>query len=578
MSTDAANKVLEDLRQHVLGWLFALLSLAADSLAVIQWLRDEFGKFTIVLLAIGISSLWLGLFYIYFKKQPETSKLSGDLVKRPIFPSWVRRLALSGIFAVPILAVAGVFGWKYYQSRPSDKIIVLVTDFEGPDPQNYRVTETIIEQLREAIKKYTDVQVSALSQTVTAHQGSEHARAKGKEHKASIVLWGWYSKTQEKALVNVHFEILTSLYASPLRQERETLITDVAGLESFAIQTQLSSEMSYLTLLTMGMVRDKAEDWDGAIAFYNDALNQTVVPEEMIDPATIYYYRGVAYDLKRDYDHAFADYDQAVKLKPDFVWALLKRGSIFRYHYYDYEHAIQDFSRVIQLEPDSAKWYDQRGCVYSDIRDYDHALADFNQAIKLEPNWHAAYHNRANTYSEMGDYKRALPDYDQAMKLKPNFYRTYINRASTYSEMGDYKCALADYDQAIKLEPNMAYCYLMRADFFSSIGKPESAEADYRHALVLEPNYAPAMKRVARYFALRNEHLEEALDLSKRSLQLEPENDYYWDTLAEIYYRLNRFQDAKAANDKARSYNKDGNFKFVDERAEKIEANLKERR
>jgi predicted Zn-dependent protease len=67
------------------------------------------------------------------------------------------------------------------------------------------------------------------------------------------------------------------------------------------------------------------------------------------------------------------------------------------------------------------------------------------------------------------------------------------------------------------------------------------------------------------------------MELSQRSLQLEPESAAYWDTLAEIYYRLNRFQDAKAANDKARSYTKNGDFKLIDERAEKIEANLTER-
>jgi tetratricopeptide (TPR) repeat protein len=419
MSTDAANKVLADLRQHLLGWVFALLSLAADSLAVIQWLRDDVGKFTSILLAIGISSLWLGLFYVYFKKQPETSKLSGDLVKRPIFPQWVRRLALSGILAVPILTVAGVFGWKYYQSRPSNKIIVLVADFEGPDPQNYRVTETIIEQLREATKKYTDVQVSTLGQTVTAHQGSEYARTKGKEHKASIVLWGWYSKTQEKALVNVHFEILKNLQASVLRQERETLITDVAGLESFAIQTQLSHQMSYLTMLTMGMVRSEAEDWDGAIAFYNDALNQSAIPEEMIDPATIYLYRGYAYHRKDDSDHAIADCDQALKLKPDFVNALIIRMNCYE-RKGNRDRAIEDNSRLITLEPDTARYYSHRGILYYLIRDYNRALADLDQAIKLKPNQAESYLARAAFFSEIEKPDSAVADYRHALAIEPN--------------------------------------------------------------------------------------------------------------------------------------------------------------
>src|SRR3989304_1287318 len=173
-----------------------ILSVIADLIAcgglvwgIIRLLQGRVGLITAILLIIGISGLWVGSFYFYFRRNK--------------YAKWVGRLLLTSIIVTPILTATGFFGWKYYQSRPSDKVIILVADFEGPDPQNYRVTETIVEQLRVATKKYNDVQVQALYQAITAQQGSEVARAEGNKRKASIVLWGWYAKTEEKVLVAV---------------------------------------------------------------------------------------------------------------------------------------------------------------------------------------------------------------------------------------------------------------------------------------------------------------------------------------------------------------------------------------
>ena len=44
---------------------------------------------------------------------------------------------------------------------------------------------------------------------------------------------------------------------------------------------------------------------------------------------------------KRDYERALADYDQAIKLNPNYPAAYLNRGSIY-YEKKDYDRAIQD--------------------------------------------------------------------------------------------------------------------------------------------------------------------------------------------------------------------------------------------
>ncbi len=542
MSIDTTSKVLSDVRQHFVGWILALISLSADALAVLQWLRDDIGKFTPIFVTIGLSSLWLGLFYIYAKKQSEPNVLTGEVTKRPLFSPMARGFSLSGTIVLPLCALAGFWGWRYYQSLPTNKTIILVADFEGPDPQSYRVTETIVEQLREATKKYPEVQVKALGEMITAHQGSERARQIGTEQKASIMLWGWYSKTKEKALVNAHFEILRTLVGLGPVPEPSALISDIGRLESFEIQTQLSHKTSALSLLTLGIFHKEKKDYDGAIEILNDALEKFSASQEDSDAALIYYYRGLAYYWKQNYDHAIADFNHSSKLKADLYESLLVRGYAYFF-----------------------KW------------DWAHALESLNQATKLRPNDAALYFVRANVHDRIGNYDFSLADYSRSIELGWNDWNSYLSRGRVYARINNYDLALRDFNKVIQLNPNEPSNFIERSRLYAIIGKSDLALADYRRALTLiKPNSAAVMNNVAWDFATHDEHLDEALKLSQRSLKLEPEESMYWDTLAEIYFRLDRFEEAKTANDNARRFMKDGDYKLIDERAAKIEAKLPE--
>ncbi|MBI2485732.1 MAG: tetratricopeptide repeat protein, partial [Deltaproteobacteria bacterium] len=337
--------------------------------------------------------------------------MSDDLSKKN---RWI------GIIAIPILIACGFAVWKYYQSLPSNKILILVADFEGPDPQNYRVTETIVEQLRGATKEYNDVKVQALGEPITAQEDNDVARARGKDKKASIVLWGWY----EKAFVTLHFEVLQKPKNLQLYKEKQTLNLALTQLDNFEIQARLSDDMTYLTLLTIGLARYKANDYDGAIALFTDALNQHPVPTNMINPGAIYFYRGFAYLTKGDFDNAITDYNEVIKIKPDLAEAYNNHGLAYL-NKKEYISAIADFNQAIQLKPDYAIAYVNRGLTYHYKGDQNLAIADHNQAIKLEPNLADAYYNRGLAYHYKGDYKSAIIDYNKAIEFKPDYAKAY---------------------------------------------------------------------------------------------------------------------------------------------------------
>ena len=176
-------------------------------------------------------------------------------VTKALFSRIPKLIFLIGIITIPILFIAGLTVLKWYQGQPSDKIIILIANFQGPDPDKYRVTESIITQLKEESKEYNDVQIKALNQEIREQNGSDIARKKGEEIKASIVIWGWYGKTTEKVLVTSHFEVLQKSKFLKFRHESETISVPVTELERFTLQEQLSQKMTYLIMLTIGLSR-----------------------------------------------------------------------------------------------------------------------------------------------------------------------------------------------------------------------------------------------------------------------------------------------------------------------------------
>lgn len=74
--------------------------------------------------------------------------------------------------------------------------------------------------------------------------------------------------------------------------------------------------------------------------------------ENQRDLASAYFYRGVAYGHKGDFDHAIRDFDQVIKINPTYQ-AFYSRGLTYSNQGL-WDRAIQDYDEAIKLEPNEA--------------------------------------------------------------------------------------------------------------------------------------------------------------------------------------------------------------------------------
>ena len=104
-------------------------------------------------------------------------------------------------------------------------------------------------------------------------------------------------------------------------------------------------------------------------------------------------YNGNIYKNKGDWDSAIREFNEAIRLNPNYSIAYNERGNTY-YCKGEWELAIADFNEVIRLNPNNANDYNTRGVSYYYIGEWELANADFTEAIRLDPNNTVYYNNR----------------------------------------------------------------------------------------------------------------------------------------------------------------------------------------
>ncbi len=367
-----------------------------------------------------------------------------------------------------LLMVGGgsVFTLRSYFFPPATpdprKAVILVADFLGPETadgkDNRGVTRVVLETLRNKLGDEDDTSVVALGEPITAQEGSDAARAAGEQEGASIVIWGWYEESGTDAILSTHFEILQTPRHMPELEAAGAggmlQKASLADLESFTLHTKLSGQLTYFTLVTMGMAHYSTQDWDRAVALLSDALTAAAelaaAGEAVEAQGEVFFSRGNAYLFKGEVDRAIADYDRAIELKPDLAEAYNNRGNAY-WNKGEVDRAIADYDRAIELKPDYAEAYYNRGIAYRNKGEVDRAIADYDRAIELKPDYAEAYNNRGIAYWNKGEVDRAIADYDRAIELKPDDAEAYYNRGIAYKMQGNTDQARADFEKSLEL-------------------------------------------------------------------------------------------------------------------------------
>lgn len=144
----------------------------------------------------------------------------------------------------------------------------------------------------------------------------------------------------------------------------------------------------------------------------------------------------------------------------------------------------------------------------------------------------------------------------------------FPNQALVYFYTGYSFFLLKDFKEAVNyLEMGLDYLvdnkelelqfYLTAAESYHSLGKHEKSDGYFEKYLALDSTNAYLMNNYAYYLIQRNFNIQKALDLSRKSIEIEPFNSSFLDTYSWILYTMSEY--SKALNYIQRAYKYGGN-------------------
>ncbi|WP_428060174.1 tetratricopeptide repeat protein [Candidatus Avelusimicrobium stercoris] len=293
--------------------------------------------------------------------------------------------------------------------------------------------------------------------------------------------------------------------------------------------------------------------------------------------ADIYTTAGNIYGRSKQYQQALAYYDKALAVSPKDPAAMLGRAEV-------YEKTSQYFLMLHELEElekigyGSAATYSRMGSVFLLVKDLPKAEAYFLKA-KADDNgdvptsyFLALLAEQKGDYARAASYVRDAADYNEnASKwVQVSFYLQRLNQpqeslntlAQAYQkfpgnvEVGyfygvalndnaQYKKAARVLSQVLDTNSSYAEARLQYAYALDGLKKYKALEEQLEMLIGENPQNAPALNLYAYSLAERGVRLDEASAYAARALAVSPQDASFMDTMAWIYFKQNKLDQAR---------------------------------
>jgi len=227
---------------------------------------------------------------------------------------------------------------------------------------------------------------------------------------------------------------------------------------------------------------------------------------------------------------------------------LLERLGLMYRQAEQHDKAVETFRQIAELDPAAGgRAYAQIVDVLRAGRQYPKALAESDAALKKYPEDRMVRAVRASLLAEMGKTDEAVAETKKLLDGK-NDRETYVTLAQIYEKAKQYDEMQKAIDEADRLstdrEDKDAIAF-MRGAMHEKRKDFDAAEREFRKVLEANPKNASALNYLGYMLADRNVRLNEALDMIKKAVDLDPNNPAYLDSLGWVYYRLGDLEKAE---------------------------------
>lgn len=212
------------------------------------------------------------------------------------------------------------------------------------------------------------------------------------------------------------------------------------------------------------------------------------------------------------------------------------------------DEAVAAFRQMAELDPDlGPRAAAQIIETYRAAKQFDRAAQEAEAASQRYPNDRMVRLVRASLLADLGRGPEAVAEARRLLEGNKD-RETYLALAQVYEKAKDFPAMAQALEEAERLsdsDEEREVVYFMRGAMYERMKKFAEAEAEFRKVLKMNPRNASALNYLGYMFADRDTNLEEALELVRRAVELEPHNGAFLDSLGWVYYRLGKLEDAE---------------------------------
>jgi tetratricopeptide (TPR) repeat protein len=434
-----------------------------------------------------------------------------------------------------------------------------------------------------------------LSRIYTDQKKSGLATASIKKAMAIDPANKWYKESYATVLaVAGSYAEAANVYAELTKQEAKDEEYPVQAAEYYERAGKQQEALNYLDIA----LQRTLEDEDLMVHKMQLHLNMNNVQkaadvvQEMIakDPKNGKYYKllGELYDNNKMTDKASAVYEQAQKKLPNdpavqlgLAGHYLRTGDSAQYKIYvrkaitnkdieteaqlellkayiqsmpDEATAIAEALPLVSLlatqEPADAQILAYYGEVLEGSNKKDSAAVMYKKSLALKPSDFNVWGRLMVSYLDK-PYADSLIKYsEKAMRLFPNQSITHFYNGIGYMNKNNNTAAIKAIKRAIDLQPEtekeaLAQMYSTLGDIYYTNKQHQLSDETFDKALALDPNNAGVLNNYSYYLSERGVKLDEAERMSKKSLELRPNEPNSLDTYGWILYKKGEYEKAK---------------------------------
>lgn len=298
--------------------------------------------------------------------------------------------------------------------------------------------------------------------------------------------------------------------------------------------------------------------------------------------AVLDYETGNLYRRSKDIPTALKYYQSATHTNPEYPEPYLARAEIFA-EFSQLFLLLRELETLDKMEYQNPAVYATLGTVYSLVKDTPRAHTYFLKAKALDKGNHAAGKFLAQAAEQAGDFKQAaqylqeVNGYESSaeLQLQVSFYQQQagesavalqtLQRAYTRFEKnveigyfyglllhdeGQYRQAARVLEGVLKSNPNYAQARLAYAFTLESLKKYKQMEQQVHLLLAQNPDNAAAYNLLGYSLADRNVRLPQAQEYITKALALNAQDLSFQDSLAWLYYRQGKYDQARSVLEK----------------------------